>query len=82
MADDHGNEKKLDTVRLQTMSRAFMGSATLFAAIELKLFTAVSEGDNTVQRFAKKATISVTNADRLIGEVPRDDDPCSVRVGA
>jgi cyclopropane fatty-acyl-phospholipid synthase-like methyltransferase len=66
MADDHGNEKKLDTVRLQTMSRAFMGSATLFAAIELKLFTAVSEGDNTVQRFAKKATISVTNADRLM----------------
>jgi|TARA_B100000315_G_scaffold260346_1_gene321003 hypothetical protein len=66
MADERNKEQKLDTVRLQTMARAFMGSATLYAAIELKLFTAVAGGDDTVQRFAKRAAISETNADRLM----------------
>ena len=66
MVDDDSSGKKLDTVRLQTMARAFMGSATLFAALELKLFTAVSGGDNTVELFAGNADISLTNADRLM----------------
>jgi ubiquinone/menaquinone biosynthesis C-methylase UbiE len=66
MADNSSSDKKLDTVRLQTMARAFMGSATLFAAIELNLFTSVAQGDNTVESFASSAGISVTNADRLM----------------
>lgn len=66
MADNGNSDKKPDTVRLQTMARAFMGSASLFAAIELKLFTSVESGDNTVASFAKKAGISATNADRLM----------------
>lgn len=57
---------KVDTVRLQNLSRAFISSASLFAAIDLELFTAVSEGDNTVQKFAARSGISEVNADRLM----------------
>ena len=49
---------KVDTVRLQNLSRAFISSATLFAAIDLELFTAIAEGDNTVPRFAKRAGLT------------------------
>jgi hypothetical protein len=58
--------EKLDTVRLQNMARAFINSAALFAAIDLKLFTAVTAGDNTVERFARSASISAINAERLM----------------
>lgn len=57
---------KVDTVRLQNLSRAFIGSASLFAAIDLELFTCVAEGDNTASRFAKRAGISELNAERLM----------------
>ena len=57
---------KVDTVRLQNMSRAFMGSASLFAAIDLELFTSVAQGDNTALSFAKRAGISEVNAERLM----------------
>lgn len=57
---------KVDTVRLQNLSRAFISSATLFAATDLELFTAIAEGDNTVPRFAKRAGITEVNADRLL----------------
>jgi O-methyltransferase domain/Dimerisation domain len=57
---------KLDTVRLQNMARAFIGSASLFAAIDLKLFTAVAAGKNTVEAFAAQASISAINAERLM----------------
>lgn len=59
-------EPKLDTVRLQNMARAFIGSASLFAAIDLKLFSAVAAGDNTVEAFAKRASVSAINAERLM----------------
>ena len=38
---------KTDTVRLQSMARAFINSASLFAAIDLELFTAVASGAET-----------------------------------
>lgn len=59
-------QTKLDTVRLQNMARAFIGSASLFAAIDLKLFTAVADGANTVEAFASRASISTINAERLM----------------
>jgi SAM-dependent methyltransferase len=59
-------EKRVDTVRLQNLARAFINSASLFAAIDLKLFTAVAAGDNTVDAFATRASISATNAERLM----------------
>ena len=60
------NERKVDTVRLQGISRAFITSASLFAAIDLELFTAIAAGDNTVERFAKRAAIAEVNATRLM----------------
>lgn len=58
--------KKIDTVRLQNMSRAFISSASLFAAIDLELFTCVATGDNTARAFAQRAGISTINAERLM----------------
>ena len=57
---------KVDTVRLQNMSRAFIESASMFAAIDLELFTAVENGSNTVEKFAVHADISEVNAERLM----------------
>ncbi|MCZ6890223.1 MAG: methyltransferase [Gammaproteobacteria bacterium] len=57
---------KVDTVRLQKMARAFISSASLFAAIDLGIFTAVAEGDNTIDAFAKRAGISALNAERIM----------------
>ena len=59
-------EPKTDTVRLQSLSRAFISSAALFAAIDLRLFTAVAQGADTPEKFAPKANISALNADRLM----------------
>jgi len=58
--------KKVDTVRLQTISRAFIKSAGLFAAIDLELFTSIIQGKNTVELFAKEADIPELNAERLM----------------
>lgn len=60
------NSRRVDTVRLQGLSRAFITSASLFAAIDLELFTAIAAGDNTVERFAKRVGIAEVNADRLM----------------
>ena len=57
---------KVDTVRLQSMARAFVSSASLFAAIDLGLFTAVANGASTPKAFATTAGISELNADRLM----------------
>ena len=59
-------KQKVDTVRLQNMSRAFIESASMFAAIDLELFTAIETGSNTVSRFAEHASISEVNAERLM----------------
>lgn len=58
--------RKPDTVRLQTMSRAFIESAALFSAIDLGLFTSISHGNNTVASFATEAGISELNSERLM----------------
>jgi len=48
------------------MSRAFIESASLFSGIDLDLFTSISQGDNTVARFAKISGITELNAERLM----------------
>tara|TARA_B100000470_G_scaffold218645_1_gene204376 strand:+ start:42 stop:1055 length:1014 start_codon:yes stop_codon:yes gene_type:complete len=58
--------QKTDTVRLQSMARAFISSTSLFAAIDLELFTAVANGASTPKAFAMHAGISELNADRLM----------------
>ena len=58
--------QKTDTVRLQSMARAFISSTSLFAAIDLELFTAVANGASTPKAFANRTGISELNADRLM----------------
>ena len=48
------------------LPRAFINSASLFAAIDLGLFTAVAAGAGTPAAFAAEAGISELNADRLM----------------
>ncbi|MGI9589963.1 MAG: methyltransferase, partial [Myxococcota bacterium] len=67
MSEESGaRESRPTTVRLQKISRAFIESAALRAAIELKLFTAVAAGHETPAAFAHHAGITELNADRLM----------------
>ncbi|MDC1478289.1 hypothetical protein N8214_02640 [Pseudomonadales bacterium] len=47
---------KVDTVRLQNMSRAFIESASMFAAIDLELFTAVENSKTQIKPQSLAAT--------------------------
>lgn len=57
--------KKTDTVRLQNLSYGHKQSAALRAAIDLELFTRVSEGASRIQEIAAKVGITELNAERL-----------------
>jgi precorrin-6B methylase 2 len=59
-------EKRLDTVRLQTMVKGFWESSALMAAVEIGLFTAVDKGNTSIETAAKAVQISETNAERLM----------------
>jgi SAM-dependent methyltransferase len=63
---DGAGARKPDTARLQRLSRAFIESAALHAAIELRLFTAVAAGHDTPAAFAEHAEITELNAERLM----------------
>jgi SAM-dependent methyltransferase len=60
------SEQRVDTVRLQRISKAFWESAALMSAVELGVFTAVSRGEDTVESFARASGIEVVNAERLM----------------
>jgi len=57
---------RLDTVRLQRISKAFWESAALMSAVELGLFTALSRGQNTIEAAARATGIEALNAERLL----------------
>ncbi|MHA1112907.1 MAG: methyltransferase [Alphaproteobacteria bacterium] len=59
-------EKRLNTVHLQQMVRAYRQSGALMAAIELGLFTTVSAGAENIDAVAKALDIQPLNADRLV----------------
>ena len=56
----------MNTVRLQNISYGHKQSATLRAAIELDLFTRVSEGASTFSKAAEALGLSELNAERLV----------------
>ena len=58
--------KRADTVRLQTLTKAYWESAALMAAIELKIFSAIERGQDTVASTAAAVGISERNAERLL----------------
>ena len=75
---DH--KKKLDTVRLQDLSYGHKQSGALRAAIELELFTRVSQGASRVPEIARGIGVSVLNAERIVvacsamGLLERDEE--------
>ncbi|NQU14338.1 MAG: hypothetical protein HQ561_09315 [Desulfobacteraceae bacterium] len=57
---------KVNTVRLQNISYGHKQTATLGAAIELDLFTKVSEGAATFSELAEALGVSVLNTERIV----------------
>ena len=57
---------QLTTVRLQNIAQSYGQSAALMAAVELDVFTAISEGAGTFAEVAAKLGLHPTNAERLI----------------
>ena len=57
---------RLTTVRLQNIAQSYGQSAALMAAVELDVFTAISEGAGTFDAVATKLGIHPVNAERLI----------------
>lgn len=55
-----------DTIRLQNMALAYQQSAALFAAIELGLFTAISQGATTVAAIAARLDLARHQVERLV----------------
>jgi SAM-dependent methyltransferase len=60
------SEEKHSSVRLQNLAYGYRQSATLLAAIELGLFTAIAEGASTEDAVARALDITPTNARRLL----------------
>lgn len=58
--------ERLDTVRLQRLSRAYQESATLMAGIDLGLFTQIARGADTMPALAAALDISPLNVERLV----------------
>jgi predicted TPR repeat methyltransferase len=57
---------RTDTVRLQTVMKGFWESAALMSGVELGLFTAIANGDNTIEAAAGAIGIDADNAERLM----------------
>lgn len=60
------DKQRLDTTRLQKMAQAYWESAALMAAVELEIFTALSNGQDTIAAVATATGISERNAERLL----------------
>lgn len=56
----------LTTVRLQNVAQSYGQSAALMAAVELDVFTAISNGAGTFDEVAAAVDIDPTNAERLM----------------
>ena len=63
---DASKTPPVTTVRLQNIAQSYGQSAALMAAVEIGVFTAVSEGAATFDAVAERLDIHPTNAERLI----------------
>lgn len=57
---------RVDTVRLQRVAKAFWESAALMSGVELDLFTAIADGDDSIDKAAGAMGIEPENAERLM----------------
>ncbi len=58
--------QRVDTVRLQTVVKGFWESAALMSGVELGLFTAISQGHDSIESAAAATGIEPENAERLM----------------
>jgi len=58
--------KRPDTVRLQRISKGFWESAALMSAVELGVFTAIANGQDSIGSVASTIGIEPVNAERLL----------------
>ena len=66
MSQSSGEPKPVTTVRLQNIAQSYGQSAALMSAVELGVFTAISEGAGTFEGVAERLDLHPTNAERLI----------------
>lgn len=66
MAEEKSGQPRLDTVRLQRISKAFWESAAFMSAVELGAFTAIAEGHDSIETAAAAMDIEPVNAERLL----------------
>ena len=59
-------EVRVDTVRLQRISKAFWESAALMSAVELDVFSAIDQGHDSLPAVASRCGMTVLNAERLL----------------
>lgn len=59
-------EPRVDTTRLQRIARGFTETACFYAAIDLDIFTHVSQGAGSIDAVASAAGVSALNAERLV----------------
>jgi SAM-dependent methyltransferase len=57
---------RVDTTRLQRLARAYTETAVFYAAIDLELFTHVSQGADSIPAIAAATGTSELNAERLV----------------
>jgi len=62
----NANTSRIGTARIQNIGYGFKHAGVLMAAIELSLFTKVSEGAGTFEKIAKECRLTLLNAERLI----------------
>ncbi len=66
MAGSSAQEPRVDLNRLQHISRAYWQSGALFAAVELDIFTAISQGARTVPAIAQARDMPERQVRRLV----------------
>lgn len=59
-------EQHVDTLRLQTLARAYCHSAILFSAVDIDLFTAVAHGNDSEDRLAVALDLNPLDAERMV----------------
>ncbi len=59
-------EQRIDTTRLQRISRAYTETAVLYAALDLDVFSAIAAGAGSIDAVARATGVSALNAERLV----------------
>ena len=59
-------EERVTTVRLQTLARAYCHSAILFTAVDIGLFTAVAQGNDSEEKLAVALELSALDTNRMV----------------